>query len=540
MGVETPFYCNRVVYNDTEDWPIRRGCLAPNPAVFFVSLPLNPIPMKKILVANRGEIALRIMRSAKEMGIQTVAIYSEADRQSPHVRFADEAFCVGPPPSSQSYLLGDKIIQICLDNGVDAIHPGYGFLSENSAFARKVSAAGITFIGPSPEAMDLMGSKLAAKAAVKDFNVPLVPGTDEAITDVAEAKSIAAEIGFPILIKASAGGGGKGMRIVERLEDFEEQMDRAVSEAISSFGDGAVFIEKYVGSPRHIEIQVLGDQQGNLLYLFERECSIQRRHQKVVEEAPSAILTPELRKRMGEAAVNVARACNYFNAGTVEFLVDENHNFYFLEMNTRLQVEHPVTEMITGLDLVKEQIKVARGERLSFSQEDLQINGHSIEVRVYAEDPANNFLPDIGRLEVYRRPNGHGVRVDDGFSEGMDIPIYYDPMISKLIVHGSDREDAMDKMIRAIREYEIVGVETTLPFCDYVMRHEAFRSGNFDTHFVKNHYDPANLHEPLTAEELEAAAVVAALTYEEKGNIPARQVVDTSRTTSNWKLNRSR
>ncbi|MEM7037561.1 MAG: biotin carboxylase N-terminal domain-containing protein, partial [Bacteroidota bacterium] len=352
--------------------------------------------MKKLLVANRGEIALRVMRSAREMGIRTVAIFSEADRSAPHVMFADEAYCVGPPPSNQSYLRGDAIIDLCKTHNIDAIHPGYGFLSENSEFARAVSAAGITFVGPSPEAMDLMGSKLAAKAAVKNYDVPLVPGTDEAITDVEAAKQIASEIGFPILVKASAGGGGKGMRVVERVEDFEEQMARAVSEAESSFGDGRVFIEKYVGSPRHIEIQVIGDQHGNLVHLFERECSIQRRHQKVIEEAPSAILTPELRARMGAAAVNVARACNYFNAGTVEFLVDENHDFYFLEMNTRLQVEHPVTEMITGIDLVKAQIRVARGEKLAFSQEDLSIHGHAIEVRVYAEDPANNFLPDIG------------------------------------------------------------------------------------------------------------------------------------------------
>ncbi len=497
--------------------------------------------MKKILVANRGEIALRIMRSAREMGITTVAIYSEADRLSPHVRFADEAYCVGPPPSNQSYLLGDKIIALCLEHGIDGIHPGYGFLSENSAFTRKVREAGITFIGPSPEAMDLMGSKLAAKAAVMNYNVPLVPGTAEAISDIAEAKKIAEEIGFPILIKASAGGGGKGMRIVENAEEFESQMDRAVSEAVSSFGDGSVFIEKYVGSPRHIEIQVIGDQHGNLVYLFERECSIQRRHQKVIEEAPSSVLTPELRKQMGEAAINVARSCEYYNAGTVEFLLDEKHNFYFLEMNTRLQVEHPVTEMITGIDLVKEQIKVARGEKLSFSQEDLQIHGHAIEVRVYAEDPANNFLPDIGRLHIYQRPQGHGVRVDDGFEEGMDIPIYYDPMISKLIVHAADRETAIEKMIRAIHEYEIVGAETTLGFCVYVLGHEAFRSGNFDTHFVKKYFKPENLIEALTEDEEDILAAVGARLISENSNQSGPAVVASEHTgQSNWKRNRSR
>ena len=495
--------------------------------------------MKKILVANRGEIALRIMRSAREMGIQTVAIYSEADRESPHVRFADEAYCVGPAPSSESYLRGDHLIELCKTHGIDGIHPGYGFLSENSGFARAVTEAGITFIGPSPEAMDLMGSKLAAKAAVKDFDVPLVPGTDEAITDVAEAKRIAEGIGFPILIKASAGGGGKGMRIVDRVEDFEEQMDRAVSEAVSSFGDGSVFIEKYVGKPRHIEIQVLGDRHGNTLYLFERECSIQRRHQKVVEEAPSAVLSPELRKRMGEAAVNVARACNYYNAGTVEFLLDEDHNFYFLEMNTRLQVEHPVTEMITGLDLVKEQIRVARNEVLPYKQEDLRIHGHSIEVRVYAEDPTNNFLPDIGNLRVYRQPQGHGIRVDDGFEEGMDIPIYYDPMISKLIVHAGTREEAMDKMIRAIDDYEIVGLETTLGFCKYVMGHEAFRSGDFDTHFVKDHFSPEVLKVELDAGEAEIAGIIGAQLIEEASREAAVVEAPGGSTWSDWKRNRS-
>ncbi|MFT6002063.1 MAG: acetyl/propionyl-CoA carboxylase alpha subunit, partial [Flavobacteriales bacterium] len=340
--------------------------------------------MNKILIANRGEIALRVMRSAKEMNIKTVAIYSEADRNAPFVRYADEAVCVGPPPSAESYLLGDKIIQICKDLNVDGIHPGYGFLSENSEFVLKATAAGITFIGPSPKSIELMGDKLKAKDTVKAYDIPMVPGTDHAISDIPAAKKIAKEIGFPILIKASAGGGGKGMRVVENEEEFEEQMDRAVSEAISSFGNGEVFIEKYVGSPKHIEIQLIADTHGNVVYLFDRECSIQRRHQKVIEEAPSSSVSPELRKRMGKAACDVARSCDYYGAGTVEFLMDENKNFYFLEMNTRLQVEHPVSEMITGIDLVKEQINVARGEKLSFTQEDLSINGHSLEVRVYA------------------------------------------------------------------------------------------------------------------------------------------------------------
>lgn len=368
--------------------------------------------MKKILVANRGEIAIRVMKSAQEMGIKTVAVYSEADRNAMHVRYADEAVFLGPPPSAQSYLLGDKIIEEAKRLGVDAIHPGYGFLSENADFTRKVKEAGLTFIGPSAESMEVMGSKIGAKQAVKKFGVPMVPGIDYAITDVAEAKKIANDIGYPVLIKASAGGGGKGMRTVENEEELEQQMTMAINEAVSSFGDGSVFIEKFVGSPKHIEIQILGDQHGNIVHLFERECSIQRRHQKLIEEAPSSCLTPEVREAMGQAAVNVAKACNYYSAGTVEFLVDEQLNFYFLEMNTRLQVEHPVTELITGLDLVKEQIKVAMGEKLSFSQEDLSITGHAIELRVCAEDPANNFLPDIGKLERYKLPEGVGVRVE--------------------------------------------------------------------------------------------------------------------------------
>lgn len=464
--------------------------------------------MKKILIANRGEIALRVMRSAKEMGIATVAVFSEADRNAPFVRYADEAVCIGPPASKDSYLRGDKIIAVCKELGVDGIHPGYGFLSENADFAREVKKAGIILIGPSPEAMEIMGDKLSAKAAARKYNIPMVPGTDGAVRNVAEAKRTALEVGLPVLIKASAGGGGKGMRIVENIEELEEQMKRAISEAESAFGDGAVFIERYVAGPRHIEIQVLADNHGNVVYLFERDCSIQRRHQKVVEEAPSAVLTPALRKAIGESAVDVARACNYSGAGTVEFLVDENLDYFFLEMNTRLQVEHPVSEMITGIDLVKEQIKVARGEKLSFSQEDLKINGHALEVRVYAEDPANNFLPDIGRLATYRKPSGPGVRVDDGFEEGMDIPIYYDPMIAKLITHGKDRSEAIQRMVRAINDYQITGCETTLPFCKWAIQHEAFVSGNFDTHFVKKYFTP----EVLLAEnedEMEIAAMAA-------------------------------
>ncbi|MCX6291793.1 MAG: acetyl-CoA carboxylase biotin carboxylase subunit [Bacteroidetes bacterium] len=475
--------------------------------------------MKKILVANRGEIALRVMRSAREMGIKTVAVFSEADRNALHVRYADEAVCIGPPPSSQSYLVMDNLIEAARKTNADAIHPGYGFLSENADFADRVKAEGFIFIGPSGDSMRMMGSKLAAKAAAEKHNIPLVPGTSKAIDDVNEAKIIAAKIGFPILIKASAGGGGKGMRIVENENDFEEQMKLAVSEAVSSFGDGSVFIERYVTSPRHIEIQVLGDQHGNVVHLFERECSIQRRHQKVVEEAPSSILTPEIREVMGRCAVQVAKACHYTGAGTVEFLLDENKSFYFLEMNTRLQVEHPVTEFITGLDLVKEQIKIARGEKLSFRQGDIEMKGHAIEVRVCAEDPANNFLPDIGTLKTYRTPKGPGVRVDDGFEEGMEIPIYYDPMIAKLIVYGKDRSEAIGRMIRAIDEYHISGVSTTLGFCRMVMQHDAFVSGNFDTHFVKNYFKPEMLDNNDPAESEIAALIALKVLRDGKKNI---------------------
>lgn len=474
--------------------------------------------MKKILVANRGEIALRIMRSLREMEISTVAVFSEADRHSPHVRFADEAVCLGPAPSSESYLLQDKIIDFSKKLGVDAIHPGYGFLSENAGFAEKVEKAGLIFIGPSPKSMEIMGSKLGAKAAAKANRVPMVPGTDVAISNIAEAKKIAEKITFPLLIKASAGGGGKGMRKVEKSEDFEEEVSRAMSEAQKAFGDNSVFIEKYVASPRHIEIQVLGDKHGNLVYLFERECSIQRRHQKLVEEAPSCLLTPDLRKEMGECAVRVAKAAGYYNAGTVEFLVDEKLNYYFLEMNTRLQVEHPVTEFITGLDLVKEQVKIAAGEKLSFTQNDLTINGHSIEIRVCAEDPLNNFLPDTGKLIAYKTPAGPGIRVDDGLEEGMEVQVFYDPMIAKLIVHAPDRTAAIRKMISAIRDYQILGVETTLGFCRFVMEHPAFVSGKFDTHFVANHFNPSLLSSHQPDEELAAAMLAGWLNEMPKSN----------------------
>lgn len=497
----------------------------------------------KLMVANRGEIALRVMRTAREMGIRTVAVYSEPDRNSPHVLFADEAYPIGPAPSSQSYLRGDYLIELCLRHGIDAIHPGYGFLSENAGFARAVEQAGLILVGPSAISMDLMGNKLSAKKAVSDFNIPMVPGTPGAISDMAEARKVAESIGFPVLLKAAAGGGGKGMRVVNASSEFEEQLQLAQNEARSAFGDDAVFIEKYIGSPRHIEIQIMGDQHDNVVYLFERECSIQRRHQKLVEEAPSACLTPEIRKAMGEAAVRVAKACHYYGAGTVEFLVDEDLNYYFLEMNTRLQVEHPVTEMITGLDLVRLQIEVAEGKVLPFKQEDLTIHGHSIELRICAEDPRNNFLPDIGKLERYIRPQGTGIRVDDGYEQGMDIPIHYDPMIAKLVVHAETRELAMDRMIRAIAEYDIRGFATTLPFGTFVMQHEAFRSGHFDTKFIERYFKPELLDSQ--SDELAEIAALAAVLFQDqaKKGGPAAAVASSTVAPSGgmsaWRMRRS-
>ncbi|GAA0538508.1 acetyl-CoA carboxylase biotin carboxylase subunit [Chitinophaga japonensis] len=474
--------------------------------------------MQKILVANRGEIALRVMRSAREMGIQTVAVYSEADRTMPFVQYADEAVCIGPPPSGQSYLLGDKIIAVARQTGADAIHPGYGFLSENARFARAVAEAGLIFIGPDANAIEMMGSKLAAKQAAQKFGVPMVPGTESPLRSLEEAQEVVKKTGFPILIKASAGGGGKGMRVVNNEAELPEQIRLAKSEAMSAFGDDAVFIEKYVAAPRHIEIQVLGDQHGNYVYLFERECSIQRRHQKLVEEAPSSCLTPAIRAAMGKCALDVARACRYHGAGTVEFLVDEALNFYFLEMNTRLQVEHPVTEMITGLDLVKEQIRIARGEKLSFTQDSLHINGHAIELRICAEDPANNFLPDTGTLTTYIRPQGYGVRVDDGYEQGMEIPVYYDSMISKLIAWGANREEARLRLLRAIEEYQVKGIHTTLAFGSWVLQHPAFIEGKFDTHFIGKHFVPSLLLQP-DATAARAAAILAAQLWQENREV---------------------
>lgn len=488
--------------------------------------------MKKILIANRGEIALRIMKTLKRMGIQTVAVYSESDQGAPFVKFADEAYCLGASEPSESYLNVERVLAVALQTGSEGIHPGYGFLSENADFAQRVTEAGISFIGPPVEAIRTMGNKLDAKKAVKAFDVPMVSGTEEALKDSEEAKKVAASIGYPVLIKAAAGGGGKGMRIVRSEGELEAHFQRAVSEARSSFGDGAVFIEQFVQRPKHIEIQLLADQHGHVIHLNERECSVQRRHQKVIEEAPSAVVTAELRKKMGEAAVNVARSCRYVGVGTVEFLVDEEQRFYFLEMNTRLQVEHPVTEYITGLDLVEEQVKIARGEVLQLQQEDIPIRGHAIEVRVYAEDPENDFLPDLGTLVHYKCPRGIGVRVDDGYEQGMTIPLAYDPMIAKLIVHGKNRDEAIEKMIQAIDEYAISGCATTLGFCRFAIDHPEFRSGHFSIHFVDDHFQSGQLRKKPEAEM--AAMAYALFQRLEKEQIPVREEIPLSA----WSLKR--
>lgn len=470
--------------------------------------------MKKILIANRGEIAVRVIKTCREIGISSVAIYSEADRDSKHVQLADEAVCIGPAPSSESYLKGDQIISICQELDVDGIHPGYGFLSENAAFVNAVNQAGIQFIGPSPEAIDLMGSKIASKQAVEKYGVPLVPGINHAVEDIKEAQSVANEIGYPVLVKASAGGGGKGMRIVEKAADLEGQMKTAQSEAQSAFGDRSVFIEKFVNKPRHIEIQLLADNHGNVVYLMERECSIQRRHQKLIEEAPSVVLSDSLREQMGQAAVNVAKACNYSGAGTVEFLLDADHNFYFLEMNTRLQVEHPVTELITGLDLVQQQINVARNQKLSFTQDDIIPNGHAIELRLTAEETTQDFLPAIGTIETYNPPQAEYIRLDDFVYPGYKIPIYYDNMFAKLIVWGENRSQAIQRMIEAINQFEIKGIPTTLDFGRFVMQHPKFIEGDFDTNFISSYYTKEGIKKQDQS-LLEAAAIFTYLEFNE-------------------------
>ncbi len=491
--------------------------------------------IKKILIANRGEIAVRVIHTCKELGIKSVAVYSRPDEFSPHVQLADESVFIGEAASSESYLVVDKIIEAIKKTGADAVHPGYGFLSENADFAERCKNEGIIFIGPEPKAIRLMGDKTSARELATQYGIPTPPGLKSTLKSIEEARQVANDIGFPILIKASAGGGGKGMRIVHEESEFESSIKAAKSEAKNAFGDDRVYIEKYLEEPRHIEFQIMADTHGNIVHVFDRECSIQRRHQKVIEEAPSSLLTDEMRAEMAKSAIKAAESCDYVGAGTIEFLVDKHMNFYFLEMNTRLQVEHPVTEMISGIDLVAAQIAVAEGKKLPFTQADIHKKGHAIECRIYAEDPENNFLPSTGLLKKHRIPSGTGVRVDAGVEEGQEVTINYDPMISKLTVYGNDREDARKKMLRALQEYEIAGCKTTIPFCEFTLNHDAFITGKYDTHFVKDHFDPKKLKTSVSDDIL---AFAAALLKENENEKPLEYTDHQSATVSEWWTNR--
>ncbi|MFQ5603291.1 MAG: acetyl-CoA carboxylase biotin carboxylase subunit [bacterium] len=495
----------------------------------------------KILIANRGEIAVRIIRGCQELGISTVAVYSEVDRLALHVRMADEAYGIGAAPSRESYLVQEKLIEAAKKAGAEAIHPGYGFLAENPEFAARVEAAGLVFIGPSADAMKLMGDKTAARQRMMQAGVPIVPGTEKPLQDVGTAKKIANKLGYPIMLKAAAGGGGKGMRIVKQESELAVAWRAAQSEAESAFADGRVYLEKYLEAPRHIEFQILADAQGQVVHLGERECSIQRRHQKVIEEAPSCILNESLRAEMGQAAVKAAQACGYRNAGTIEFMVDSEKNFYFLEMNTRLQVEHPVTEWITGLDLVKEQIRIAAGEKLPFAQSEITFHGHAIECRIYAEDPANHFLPSTGKISNMSLPSGPGVRVDSGYYAGSEVSVYYDPLIAKLIVWGRDRSEAIARMIRALQEYEIYGVETSIPFCALVMNNDKFVRGEFDTHFIEKEFlrsaDFSGQSDARDSRDEQIAVIAAALFENQFNNNAASMSSQTDDLpVSKWKM----
>ena len=493
------------------------------------------VPVKKILIANRGEIAVRVIRACRDMGITTVAIYSDCDRSALHVRLADEAWPVGPNPPRESYLRIDTIVDVARKAGADAVHPGYGFLAENASFAAACRAAGVTFIGPSPEAITLMGSKTAARQAAMNAGVPVVPGTEEplgeSVSDV-EVLKIADTIGYPLMLKAVAGGGGKGMRMVATPEDLPGALRAARSEAGSAFGDSAVYLERRILQPRHIEVQLLGDHHGTVLPFVERECSLQRRHQKVIEESPSLAVSPATRRKMTEAAAAVARTVNYTNAGTIEFLLDEHERFYFLEMNTRLQVEHPVTEMVTGVDLVAWQIRIARGEKLTLDPETLLTpRGHAVECRVYAEDPDSNFMPSPGKITGLRVPHGPGVRDDSGAYEGGEVPIYYDPMISKLVTWGDTREHALARMRRALSEYEVRGIKTTIPFFQWVLEDEDFKAARVDTGFIDRKLGGRN-GAPLRApsdDQIEFAAIAAALTQMSRAIAPAATVAPRGR-----------
>lgn len=490
--------------------------------------------IQKVLVANRGEIALRVMRTCRETGLETVAVYSDADRKSMHVRYADQAIHIGPAPSSDSYLNIDRIIEAAQLTGADAIHPGYGFLSENAAFAERCKKEGVIFIGPGAHAIRTMGDKISARKTMEAEGVPIVPGTLNPIDNESDAEKKIHEIGLPVMIKASAGGGGKGMRLVHHEAEILPAIRSARSEAAESFGDGSVYIEKYIQSPHHIEFQILADNHGNVIHLFERECSVQRRHQKVVEETPSPLMTPEVREAMGKHAVNAAKAVSYSGAGTVEFVMDDALNYYFLEMNTRLQVEHPITERVVGIDLVKAQIHIANNLKLSIGQNDIQQHGHAIECRIYAEDPENNFMPSPGVIRHITEPLGLGVRTDGYVYEGFEIPLHYDPMISKLIVWAADRQEAINRVARALYEYKITGVKTSIRFLEKVMQHPVFRSGNYNTNFIEQHYD--DLSEAADSEtECEDMAVIAALLDYEQKIQDARPKKHGGQMTNNWK-----
>lgn len=477
----------------------------------------------KVLVANRGEIAIRVMRTCRELGIKTVAVYSDADKGVLHTLMADEAVHIGPAPSKESYLVMDKIIAAAKQTGADAIHPGYGFLSENASFSKRCEAEGIIFIGPSAESIIMMGDKTKARELMIKYNVPVPPGLQTALHDIEEARAIAKEIGYPVLVKAAAGGGGKGMRIIDSPDEFDSGIRAAKSEALNAFGDDRVYVEKYLEEPHHIEFQIMGDMHGNIIHLYDRECSIQRRHQKVVEEAPSPFINDELRYKMAETAILAAKSCNYYGAGTIEFLVDKHKKFYFLEMNTRLQVEHPVSEFITGFDLVALQIHVAEGKALSLKQSDVKRRGHSIECRISAEDSFENFMPSTGTLKRYRLPSGPGVRVDSGVTEGQAVSINYDPMLAKLIVYAETREAAVSRMIRALEEYQISGLQTTIPFCAYVLKHPIFQSGNYNTHFVKEHFSLEELRKAPLPDEISLALATLVKAFAGKQNQPLPQ-----------------
>ncbi len=487
-----------------------------------------------MLIANRGEIAVRIHRSAKEMGIVTVAVYSDPDRTAPHVLLCDEAYPLHGVTSAESYLDVAKILEIAERANVDAVHPGYGFLSEKEFFAKSVTHAGFIFIGPRSETIGLLGSKTSARDLLLKKNIPIVPGTTKPINNLDEAITVASSIGFPVLIKASGGGGGKGMRRVDSVEELNNAIDRAKNEALKSFSDDSVYIEKYIVNPKHIEIQILADTHGNVIHLGERECSVQRRHQKVVEECPSMALTADLRARMGSTAVDIAKAAGYVNAGTMEFLLDDQKNFYFLEVNTRVQVEHPITEMVYGLDIIKEQIRIAQGEKLSFTQNEVSIHGHAIECRIYAEEYDNNFLPSTGTITHYQPSEGLGVRNDSGIRVGSEITMYYDPMIAKLVVLGRDRTEAIEKMKRALREYKINGVKTTIPFCELVMYHPEFVNGTYDINFVAKHYLGPESKLSLPESTAIASALVSEVQLPDKHDI-----INTNRyPESKWKQQR--